>query len=252
MCLLNVLLKDKSAKIKLLAKDRPKEFLKLESLELRKLTEFALFSIQHYFYYYTHTTVTNHSSKKFYPSHSTPSRAQFRENRTIFNTPNPRLMNVSLMKDSKLFGGKGENSKNGGKKRSKARRESLAKAAAAAAFRSLSDPNGGSGEADFRRTSGDLELEAAVGRGMAGVDGLEMMTVREEVEELLDEDQILLDAGTFLTVLCSVLDAVTSALNTQQNFHYLHYHHHILHSPHLCTLLAQPDNNNNNGMTHNN
>ncbi|XP_071745354.1 uncharacterized protein jus isoform X2 [Lepeophtheirus salmonis] len=26
-------------------------------------------------------------------------RAQFRDNRTIFNTPNPRLMNVSLMKD---------------------------------------------------------------------------------------------------------------------------------------------------------
>ncbi|XP_059084500.1 uncharacterized protein LOC131881601 isoform X2 [Tigriopus californicus] len=26
-------------------------------------------------------------------------KAQFRENRTIFNTPNPRLMNVSLMKD---------------------------------------------------------------------------------------------------------------------------------------------------------
>ncbi|CAB4054538.1 unnamed protein product [Lepeophtheirus salmonis] len=31
-------------------------------------------------------------------------RAQFRDNRTIFNTPNPRLMNVSLMKDSKFFG----------------------------------------------------------------------------------------------------------------------------------------------------
>ena len=30
-------------------------------------------------------------------------RAQFTENRTIFNTPNPRLMNVSLLKESKLF-----------------------------------------------------------------------------------------------------------------------------------------------------
>ncbi len=34
-------------------------------------------------------------------SYSPLFRAQFRENRTIFNTPNPRLMNVSLMKDSK-------------------------------------------------------------------------------------------------------------------------------------------------------
>ncbi|KAJ0179008.1 hypothetical protein K1T71_005783 [Dendrolimus kikuchii] len=31
------------------------------------------------------------------------SRARWRENRTIFNTPNPRLMNVSLLKDSKLL-----------------------------------------------------------------------------------------------------------------------------------------------------
>ena len=30
-------------------------------------------------------------------------RAQFAENRSIFNTPNPRLMNVSLLKESKLF-----------------------------------------------------------------------------------------------------------------------------------------------------
>lgn len=29
-------------------------------------------------------------------------RARWRENRTIFNTPNPRLMNVSLLRDSKL------------------------------------------------------------------------------------------------------------------------------------------------------
>ena len=31
------------------------------------------------------------------------SRAQFQENRSIFNTPNPRLMNVSLLKDSKSY-----------------------------------------------------------------------------------------------------------------------------------------------------
>ena len=30
-------------------------------------------------------------------------RAQFQENRSIFNTPNPRLMNVSLLKDSKSY-----------------------------------------------------------------------------------------------------------------------------------------------------
>ncbi|KAG7160625.1 hypothetical protein Hamer_G024754 [Homarus americanus] len=30
-------------------------------------------------------------------------RARFRENRSIFNTPNPRLMNASLFKDSKLL-----------------------------------------------------------------------------------------------------------------------------------------------------
>ncbi|XP_042236852.1 uncharacterized protein LOC121876043 isoform X3 [Homarus americanus] len=31
------------------------------------------------------------------------SKARFRENRSIFNTPNPRLMNASLFKDSKLL-----------------------------------------------------------------------------------------------------------------------------------------------------
>ncbi|XP_031618043.1 uncharacterized protein LOC116337536 isoform X2 [Contarinia nasturtii] len=31
------------------------------------------------------------------------SRARWRENRTIFNTPNPRLMNVSLLRDNKLM-----------------------------------------------------------------------------------------------------------------------------------------------------
>ena len=31
-------------------------------------------------------------------------RAQFQENRSIFNTPNPRLMNVSLLKESKSQG----------------------------------------------------------------------------------------------------------------------------------------------------
>ncbi|KAF2879716.1 hypothetical protein ILUMI_26455 [Ignelater luminosus] len=31
------------------------------------------------------------------------SNARWRENRTIFNTPNPRLMNVSLLRDSKIL-----------------------------------------------------------------------------------------------------------------------------------------------------
>jgi len=34
-----------------------------------------------------------------------PFRARWRENRTIFNTPNPRLMNVSLLRDNKLLHG---------------------------------------------------------------------------------------------------------------------------------------------------
>lgn len=33
------------------------------------------------------------------------SSARWRENRTIFNTPNPRLMNVSLLRDNKLLHG---------------------------------------------------------------------------------------------------------------------------------------------------
>ncbi|XP_024083785.1 uncharacterized protein LOC106664886 isoform X2 [Cimex lectularius] len=32
------------------------------------------------------------------------SKARWRENRTIFNTPNPRLMNVSLLRDNKAPG----------------------------------------------------------------------------------------------------------------------------------------------------
>ena len=35
------------------------------------------------------------------------SRARFRETRSIFNTPNPRLMNASLFKDSKLSPARG-------------------------------------------------------------------------------------------------------------------------------------------------
>ncbi|RZF40723.1 hypothetical protein LSTR_LSTR008672 [Laodelphax striatellus] len=35
------------------------------------------------------------------------SKARWRENRTIFNTPNPRLMNVSLLRDTKGGGGAG-------------------------------------------------------------------------------------------------------------------------------------------------
>ena len=32
-------------------------------------------------------------------------RARWRETRTIFNTPNPRLMNVSLLRDNKMLHG---------------------------------------------------------------------------------------------------------------------------------------------------
>ncbi|XP_045460675.1 uncharacterized protein LOC123671060 isoform X3 [Harmonia axyridis] len=39
------------------------------------------------------------------------SRARWRENRTIFNTPNPRLMNVSLLRDNKLLHGERRGSK---------------------------------------------------------------------------------------------------------------------------------------------
>nr|CAD7424642.1 unnamed protein product [Timema monikensis] len=34
-----------------------------------------------------------------------PPKARWSENRSIFNTPNPRLMNVSLLRDSKLLHG---------------------------------------------------------------------------------------------------------------------------------------------------
>ncbi|XP_059084493.1 uncharacterized protein LOC131881601 isoform X1 [Tigriopus californicus] len=63
-------------------------------------------------------------------------KAQFRENRTIFNTPNPRLMNVSLMKDSKLFGATPRKTSGGSltaAQKRKLRKESVAAAAAAAA-----------------------------------------------------------------------------------------------------------------------
>ncbi|XP_044761692.1 uncharacterized protein LOC123318972 isoform X1 [Coccinella septempunctata] len=39
------------------------------------------------------------------------SRARWRENRTIFNTPNPRLMNVSLLRENKLLHGERRGSK---------------------------------------------------------------------------------------------------------------------------------------------
>ena len=74
-------------------------------------------------------------------------KAQFRENRSIFNTPNPRLMNVSLMKDSKLF--KRKNKEDDGKKQ-QMRQQSIA--AAAAAAHALQVGGAGSGcEVPFRR-----------------------------------------------------------------------------------------------------
>jgi hypothetical protein len=77
-------------------------------------------------------------------------RAQFREseNRTIFNTPNPRLMNVSLMKDSKFFGEGGN-----GQKQRKRRRESFAAAASAVAALHVSPPS--------PNASSSLEMAAA-------------------------------------------------------------------------------------------
>ena len=106
-------------------------------------------------------------------------------------------MNVSLMKDSKFFGGSGsgDNSKNGGKKRSKARRESLAKAAAAAALRSLSNPDGGGhgssgtrNSGDFRRDSGGdtSDLEVGVGRGMT----VTLTSRGHEIATFDEEDEI--------------------------------------------------------------
>ena len=125
-------------------------------------------------------------------------------------------MNVSLMKDSKFFGGSGsgDNSKNGGKKRSKARRESLAKAAAAAALRSLSNPDGGGGghgnsgtrnSGDFRRDSGGdtSDLEVGVGRGMT----VTLTSRGHEIATFDEEDEIFLDAGILhrsLFLACSL------------------------------------------------
>ncbi|KAG8231615.1 hypothetical protein J437_LFUL010293 [Ladona fulva] len=54
------------------------------------------------------------------------SKARWRENRTIFNTPNPRLMNVSLLKDSKLLHGAGERRTSRGSIRAPSRQPSMA------------------------------------------------------------------------------------------------------------------------------
>uniref|UniRef100_A0A182PQA0 Uncharacterized protein n=1 Tax=Anopheles epiroticus TaxID=199890 RepID=A0A182PQA0_9DIPT len=44
-------------------------------------------------------------SQNTQPQLFTAFMARWRENRTIFNTPNPRLMNVSLLRDNKLLHG---------------------------------------------------------------------------------------------------------------------------------------------------
>ncbi|XP_046392394.1 uncharacterized protein LOC124160558 isoform X2 [Ischnura elegans] len=54
------------------------------------------------------------------------SKARWRENRTIFNTPNPRLMNVSLLRDSKLLHGAGERRASRGSIRAPSRQPSMA------------------------------------------------------------------------------------------------------------------------------
>ncbi|XP_075232158.1 EB domain-containing julius seizure protein isoform X2 [Lycorma delicatula] len=52
------------------------------------------------------------------------SKARWRENRTIFNTPNPRLMNVSLLRDNKHPGGERRGSR--GSNRAPSRQPSMA------------------------------------------------------------------------------------------------------------------------------
>jgi len=99
-------------------------------------------------------------------------RAQFRDNRTIFNTPNPRLMNVSLMKDSKLFG-KGRNKP---EKVHKRRKESVAAAAAAAAALHIgrhSVPIAGAGgnSGPQKTTAAAEEMREAAGELLAAEEG---------------------------------------------------------------------------------
>ncbi|XP_068081892.1 uncharacterized protein jus [Anabrus simplex] len=54
------------------------------------------------------------------------SKARWRENRTIFNTPNPRLMNVSLLRDSKLLHSAGERRGSRASMRAPSRQPSMA------------------------------------------------------------------------------------------------------------------------------
>ncbi|XP_018019909.1 uncharacterized protein LOC108676354 isoform X2 [Hyalella azteca] len=89
------------------------------------------------------------------------SKARFRENRSIFNTPNPRLMNASLFKDSKLLSpSRGERRGSRASVRAPSRTASLASVNAAASPTGKS-PNG-SLTAKGRRGSG-----VSVGSGPA-------------------------------------------------------------------------------------
>ena len=56
-----------------------------------------------YIKFYFHEKCLRYRFLVFPPIFFSFYRAQFQENRSIFNTPNPRLMNVSLLKDSKSY-----------------------------------------------------------------------------------------------------------------------------------------------------
>lgn len=61
----------------------------------------ALIRVCHFSQFVSHLTFTFSVACVFF--HLISSRARWRENRTIFNTPNPRLMNVSLLRENKLM-----------------------------------------------------------------------------------------------------------------------------------------------------
>ncbi|GLH10998.1 EB module, partial [Gryllus bimaculatus] len=69
------------------------------------------------------------------------SKARWRENRTIFNTPNPRLMNVSLLRDSKLLHSGGERRGSRASVRAPSRQPSMASLRPQSPSQSLGKPD---------------------------------------------------------------------------------------------------------------
>lgn len=65
---------------------------------LRLFSQYVSINIYKYTYLHVLNTFNSSNMQWFF-------RARWRENRTIFNTPNPRLMNVSLLRESKLLHG---------------------------------------------------------------------------------------------------------------------------------------------------